>query len=426
MNRFIELFRREPLARRFLAAHGQSSLGTGLGYVALLTIAFDRSHSAWAVSAILVAEFAPAAVLGSVIGVLADRFPRRTMMIGADLLRCAAFVALTVTSAPILIVALALVAGLGNAVFMPCALAGLPTVVSHERLSTATAVFGTIDELGYLLGPALAAGLLLLVGVPALLLVNAATFLVSAAVLTRLSFGGGSPGQQAVGKRTVNAGWMRSMREGLSALADERTVAPLLLTSASFVVFLGGVNVGELLLARQTLHTGAGGYAVIVAAMAAGISIGALASGRIANVDELRRGYLLGLAACASGLVLAGFAPVFAVAMLAFFVTGLGNGAAVCCERVLLQRLVPDRLRGRIFGLRSSLISCALGLSFALAGTLGALLGARTLLLVTGAGALCAATAAWLALRDRPSPSSIAANLLRSRERAAQAVKPPA
>jgi MFS family permease len=398
MAPLYELLRHEPRARRFLAAQAQSALGTGLGYVALLTIAYNRSHSAWAVTAILAAEFAPAALLGSAIGVFADRLPRRTLMVVADLLRVGAFSGLVVASSPMVIIPLALLAGVGNAAFNPSMLAAVPSMVSARRLAAATGLIAMIEELGYVLGPALAAGLLLAVGVRVLLLINAISFLISALVLARLDIGASS-----VRERAARDGhWGAELREGLSAVASDAQLRTLLGASAAFVMFLGAVNVAELLLVRHTLHGGAAGYALAVTMMGAGVSLGALWAGRSDGTARLRGGYLGGLAVCACGLLASGLAPVLAVAVLSFLIAGLGNGAAVTFERLILARLVPDRLRGRVFGLRSSLIASAIGVSYVLAGLLGSLVGPRLLSIIIGAGSLSAALLAWWALRRQP------------------------
>src|SRR5579862_6144136 len=106
--------------RRLLAAWGQSCLGTYAGYVALLLLTYDHlKHSSWAISAVLLADFLPAILLGSWFGALADRYPRHVLVVVANLVQAAAWGGLVVarSGAPILI--LALVAGAGNALLRP-------------------------------------------------------------------------------------------------------------------------------------------------------------------------------------------------------------------------------------------------------------------------------------------------------------------
>ena len=81
----------EAPARRFFVAHAQSCLGTGLAYVALPLLAYERFHSAWAVSAVLLPDLLPAIVLGPLLGALVDRVGWRACATVADVLRGLAF-----------------------------------------------------------------------------------------------------------------------------------------------------------------------------------------------------------------------------------------------------------------------------------------------------------------------------------------------
>ena len=94
--------------RTFLLASLQSSFGNAIGYVALLLLAFDRFHSAWAVSLVLLADFLPAIALAPLFGAFADRFARRSLCVAADLLRCAACVGLSFAGSFTAILGLAL------------------------------------------------------------------------------------------------------------------------------------------------------------------------------------------------------------------------------------------------------------------------------------------------------------------------------
>ena len=78
----------------FFAAHAQSSLGTGAGYVALLVLAYERLESPWAISLVLLADFLPSMFLGPIFGAAADRWSRRWCAATADIARALAFVSL--------------------------------------------------------------------------------------------------------------------------------------------------------------------------------------------------------------------------------------------------------------------------------------------------------------------------------------------
>src|SRR3954464_13686178 len=115
MKSAIALLRGEPRARVFFIALAQSSLGTGAAYVGLLLIAYQRLHSPWAISLVLLADFLPPMVLGPIAGAAADRWPRRFCVVAADVVRALAFVGIAVFDSFGLTLAFALAAGLGTA-----------------------------------------------------------------------------------------------------------------------------------------------------------------------------------------------------------------------------------------------------------------------------------------------------------------------
>src|SRR5690349_11101664 len=172
--------------RPFFIAQAQGAIGDGAGYVALLLLAYDRIGSAWAATALMLADFGPAMPLGPALGALVDRHGRLRSAIVSDLIRAVAFAGLLFVHSAAGMVALALFAGLGTALFRPATGALLPTLTTPDRLGAANALVSMLRDGGQLLGPALAAGLLLVAGPETVLGFNAVTFVVSALLLTRL------------------------------------------------------------------------------------------------------------------------------------------------------------------------------------------------------------------------------------------------
>lgn len=293
--------------------------------------------------------------------------------------------------------AFALLAGAGTAVFNPTVMAALPSLVARERLPAATSLYGTVDELGYVAGPLLAGAALVAVGPSAVLLANAVTFAASSLLLASLRFG--SERERAPERSPLLA----SARAGLDVVRRTPGTRALLFSSTACVAFLGMVNVGELVLAREVLHTTDTGFAVLVTVMGLGVAAGTLTGAGGGAVSTLRRRYLLGLLTVAAGLLLCGLAPSLAVALPAFALLGVGNGAALAHELLLLQSTLADDVLGRVFGLRSSLVALAFLSAFLLAGGAAATLGARPLFVLAAGGAFAAWAAASLALRDHSS-----------------------
>src|SRR4051794_37047932 len=156
MRSMMQLFR-EPPTRLFFIAHAQSSVGTGAGYAGLLLIAYDRHPGPWGITLVLLADFVPAIALGPIFGAAADRWSRRTCVVVAELARAAAFVAIAFVGSIEATVALALLGGVGAGLFQPSVLAGLPSLVTPERVPAAMSLYGSVREIGTTAGPALAA-----------------------------------------------------------------------------------------------------------------------------------------------------------------------------------------------------------------------------------------------------------------------------
>jgi MFS family permease len=379
----------EGRARRFFIAHTQSSLGTGAAYVALLVLAYQRFRSPWAVALVLLADFLPATLLGPMLGAAVDRFGRRRCAVIADVLRAAVFVGLGFASSFGLIVALALLAGVGTALFKPAILAGLPSMVDEENLPAATSLYGAINDLGHTVGPALAALILVAFDASAVLFLNGVTFAISALLVSSIDFGAVVT-SRASEERAGRSSLLAESRDGLAIALRLPALRTLMLGSSIAILAVGMTNVGELQLAKKTLHAGNLGFSTLVAISSVGIVVGALAAASGGSSSALKRRYLLGLVGMAAGMVAAGLAPVFAMAGAAFAASGMSNGLAAANEQILAQRTAPPDALGRVFGVHGTLISAAFGASFLIGGALAALGGARLLFVVAAAGVFCA------------------------------------
>ena len=258
-------------ARRFFAAHAQSCLGTGLSYVALPLLAYERFDTAWAIAAVLLPDLLPAILFGPVLGALVDRVGWRTCAVVADIVRCLALlVVMSADSLPLMIAGAAMT-GIGTALFNPAALAGLPLLMSTGNSRAAgMGLFGAIDDLGLTAGPALAAILLAVISPTTLMGLNAATFAISAAMIVTIASRGGRVEPSA--KRTL----LGDARAGVRELASRPEIRTLLASSTGVVLCIGITNVGEVVLARLVLHIGGSGLALLVTAGGLGTILGSL------------------------------------------------------------------------------------------------------------------------------------------------------
>jgi MFS family permease len=396
MREILDLIRHEPRARRFFVALGQSGLGNGAALVALLVLAFERFNSPWAIGLILLADVIPGMFLGPLFGALADRWSRRGCAIVADVVRVAAFTGLVLVDAFAATIAFAVLAGVGTALFQPATLAALPGLVGRVRLPAATSLYGALTDLGYVAGPAVAAGLILLGGPELVLAVNAVTFGLSALLLGTIRFGDVSV---VAGRTQVKQSLRSEVREGFRAAARIRGLRLILLASTA-ALFCGGLfNVAELLLAKEELGASDAGFSLLVAIYGLGFIGGSLAGARGGELSLLRRRYLAGLLLAAIGTGASGLAPSAAVASICFVGAGYGAGLLLVHERLLIQVLVPDAISGRIFGMRDALTAWAWAIAFVTGPVLLTSIGTRPTVVAAGVGAFVVWLSAVWALR---------------------------
>ncbi len=384
--------------RRFYFAHFQSQLGTGAAYVALVLIAYQRFHCGWAVALVLLADFLPGILLSAPFGAVADRRSRKQMAVAADVLRAGAFLALALVPSYAATLALALVAGVGSAMFTPPVNAALPELVAADQRSAATALYGAMNNTGLTLGPALTALVLLFSSPAAVLAVNAASFLASAALLSTVPLGRSSA------QRAEQSVWSATST-GVRAVVRVPGLSALLLIGAMTVVAGALINVAEPLLATGPLHAGNSGYSLLVAVYGAGMVAGSLVNARAGSrVAGLRRRWLIGVAVNGAGMLGSAAAPSLGWALGSFAVTGLSNALIVGPELRLFQELISEQLRARAFGLRDMLSNIAFVLAFLAAGVLLCVLGVRSLFALGGAALLAMSLLGTLLFRP-PAPA---------------------
>jgi MFS family permease len=395
----LELLGRSAPFRLLFGATLASGLGTWLAFVALIVDVWDRTESSVWVSVLLAADFLPLVAVGLLAAPLVDRLSRKRMMVVADLVRCAVFLVLPFAGSPGSIVALAAVAGVATGFFRPALYAGVPNLVEDDDLPQANALLQAIENLTWMLTPPLAG---LLVGVwgpePAYLL-NAASFAVSALFLV------GIAGELLQAGRASSRGHVGDIADGLRAILRTRTLLAVFVAWNVFFVAIAGVNVAEIALAKVALDSGDFGYGLLVGATGLGLVAGSYVAASIIERHAMASVYGASIVLIAAGVGAGAVSPSVWIAALCLVAVGFGNGIAVVCNALFVQRGTTDELRGRVFTVLMSSNYAVLGLAMAAAGPLTDAVGARW---VWGVSALVAAVAALLAFALVPREHGLA------------------
>jgi MFS family permease len=387
LRRRLELLGRARSFRLLFLATLGSGLGTWLAYVALTVDVFDRTDSASWVAALLVADFLPLVAIGFLLGPLVDRWSRKRLMIASDLVRFGVFCLLPFANSPAMIVALAAVAGAATGLFRPALYAGVPNLVDERDLPSANSLLQSVENLTWALAPLLGGVLVAAWSPDAAYWINAVTFLVSAALLA------GIPQHLLQAARAESRGHFHDLVEGASLVVHSAALLAVLITWNLFVFASAGVNVAEVVLAEESFDSGAFGFGLLVGATGVGLVLGSFLAGGWLERWELHRVYGASIALVAVGIGFAAVSPSVWVAASFVALLGLGNGAAVVCNALLVQRGAPDHVRGRAFMVVMASNYALLALGMAAAGPLTDVIGPRWL---WGCAAVLSAIAAVL------------------------------
>lgn len=396
----LSLLRRSPeFGYLFLASAG-SSFGTYIAVIALTVAIKDLTESGIWVAALLIADFLPIVLIGLTLGPLVDRLSRRRLMIASDLVRFGVFAALPFVDSAAMIVGLAAAAGIATGFFVPASSAGLPNLVSDEELANANSLVQTMENLAWMIGPIVGGLMLTAWGTSVPYVVNAVTFLVSAALIARI------PRGRLQSEEPLTRGHWRDVADGFRLVVTALPLRTVLVVWNVVLIGAGAVNLAEIFFAKDTLNAGNVGFGAIVAASGVGLVLGAFLAPAALGKVGLRRTYSEAIALMGLGWGGAALTSIWVtsiwLAVPCVVLGAAGNGAAVVCNRLLVQRGAPDQYRGRALATIMSSNYAVLGLSMAAAGILVHTLGPRTIWIAAGCIYLGAAFVAVVMTRWLP------------------------
>ncbi|MGH2455139.1 MAG: MFS transporter [Candidatus Limnocylindria bacterium] len=365
--------------------------------VALLVYA-HAAGGVLAVGLLGLARTLPAAILAPALSTLTDRLPRHRVLLGvhagrATLIGLAAWSALAGWS-PLVVFAIAPLDGLLAVLHRPTHMSLMPALArAPEELVAGNVASSTLEAIGTLVGPAIGGGLVA-TGLTSL------TFAVpaSAFALAALAVAGVRPAQ-GVRVDRGRPGPVGLLLGGVSTLADHPHAALLLGLFGLQTLVRGSLSVLLVVAAVELLAIGEQGVGYLNATLGAGGFAGALAAMSLVGRRRLAPPVFLGLVLWGVPIVAMGLLPAVGVALLALATVGAGNAVLDVAGFSLLQRSVPNAVRGRVFGVLEAIAMLTVGLGSAAAPLLVAAFGVRGALIATGLLLPVAAVLAWPQVR---------------------------
>jgi len=343
-----------------------SNFGDTLHYVALVVLVFRLTGTGAAVAALVAAEIVPVLLLGPIAGVIIDRFSRKAILIGADLVRAALAFSLIWPQGAWHAYAVAAGLAAGGAFFGPTVQAVLPALTTEDQRLAANSVSHSTEQVVQIVAAAIAGGLIALIGTAPVFGLNALTFAVSAALIARLRIPAHAGEIDADAKRGMSS-YVTDARAGLAfALRDPLLFRLLLVQSiASFAV--GATSAMLVVLSERHLRQPPSGFAWLLLAIGLGALVGPLIPNLFAGNRHSAWWLFLPYVIRGVGDILIAVFVSVPLALALLFIYGVNASIGGVVFGTMLQGYVPDAVRGRIFTLLDvdwsafSLLSLAFG-----------------------------------------------------------------
>jgi MFS family permease len=381
--------------RRLEFAITATSLGSWGYSIAVSVYAFGIG-GAKAVGLMWLVRMIPAALLAPVAGIVADRYPRRTVMLASDALRVGVILVATVAvwqgwSSVVVYVAAATSAVLA-APFFAASSALLPSLAATPaELTAANAVTGIIDSVGFFVGPAIAGAVLAVANIETAFLVTVGATALSFLLNTRLpKQGEGGESESETDKRGEDAGAGEALESfashalgGFRAIGADPRLAVLLGIFAAGCLVTGAMEVQIVSIALDLLKLGDGAVGYLNAAFGIGAMAGALVTAGLVGARRLSRPFVAGGILFGAPLIIAAW-PNRTAAVVALVLLGIGNPLIDVPCFTLLQRAVPENVLARVFGVLQLIWSGSVGIGAVVAPALIRGLGIRGSLVVVG------------------------------------------
>jgi MFS family permease len=369
---YRDLLGNRPLVRLLLGEF-VSGIGDWLYIVAIFVVIYSESGSAALVGAFGAVRLLPYVVLSVPAGIVADRFDRRIVLLVSDLYRGGLMVVMAVVVATggstLILAALAILAACGSAFFYPAMGAYLPALAKDEQqLGPANSAWASLQNVSYIIGPAIGGLVPAFGNVTTAFIVNALTFVFIAVVLWSLPSSRARDRAEAAAPREgTPPGDATAPTDATGPAVDGSTPAPpetpLRLRPLGGLVVVqlmagflgGGFQVITVILAIDVLNAGDQANGYLNAAIGIGGLIGAIAAGALV----LRRGMgmplIVGAIVAGGGTIALGLATNLPFALLTIGIASAGALIVDVATTTIFQRLIPDRLRGRGTGILMTL-----------------------------------------------------------------------
>ncbi|HAH06127.1 MAG TPA: hypothetical protein DCM05_06300 [Elusimicrobia bacterium] len=346
------------------AGQAVSGLGTWISFVGLNLYVYELFGSGKVLGTFMVVRLLPAVFFGPVGGWLADRFPRRSLMIACDAGRAVLILGFLYAKSLPAFFALGLLLSAIDKVFAAAQGALLPSLVAKDELLEANSASKMMQSVITVLGPAAGGLLVAAFAYEIVFLLDSLSFLVSVVSICLIA-----GGRQAASQASGEAPWaeFRAVRD---FFAQRLSLLFLTLIRVIDALGSGAFNTALPIFAKSLTVSRGAAYGWLVGAWALGEFTGAFVVNPLARKAGVSREKLFGAAVVlmALGMGLTFRCESVGPALLAIFIGGVGDGVSNVLFNTVLMQETPDALRGKVLGTVIAVVYSMVAVGMTLAG----------------------------------------------------------
>ena len=361
--------------RLFFVGQIISTIGTWMQSVAMPWLALELTHNGLLVGLVLAAQFTPVLFGSQIGGAVADRFPKRNVLIATQSAFMVPSFTLFALSASGLaqywmVIVAAFATGCITMLDVPARQSFNVEMVGKRDLTNAIALNSSVFNGAAVIGPSVAGLLIGFVGVPFCFLANSISYLAAIAALLLMR---GLPDNV---REHQEQHWLRRLTQGAAYARRQPVVGLMLVSVAVFSLFAMNRQTIMPLFADQVLHVGPEGFGFLLGAMGLGALLGALTLAFVPSLaaDPRRQLWMAGIWVAA--LLEFSISRVFALSLATLCVAGYCQISFLATTNSRIQTIAPDNLRGRVIALYAQALAGVGPIGNLFAGGVATLLGA--------------------------------------------------
>lgn len=342
-----------------------SQIGDGVTKLALLWFVYAVTGSALQTTIIGILQTLPPIVLGPFIGVFVDRFPKKIILIGTDLMR-----ALVIGVIPCLVshevftveflYVLVFCNAIATSLFAPALFASIPFIVEKSSLTAANALLQSTMSLGVIFGPLLSGLGIALSSSQEVLCINVLTYIGSAVLLVFVSIPEVTHPAKEFQISIIS--YVKDLQEGVQfTFFRQPVILPLILTAGLYSFVMSAFHTLLPVFGRNMLKFGPVEVGYVTSGVGVGLFLASLFLAKVNLGEQWRRIRLLAITSLMTAFALWAFTGTIALplSLLIVIVIGMGSGVLTPIEWGIIQEISPPQLIGRVLALYGTLAMLA-------------------------------------------------------------------